>query len=406
MGTVAQDPDAYRLIAENLRNHGVFSCSPEGGVLEPTAFRPPLYPVLLAATAWQGRVTPWCVAVLHLLLGTLTVFLSLIVARRWSLGAGSWLVAAMVAGDPILLNQSAQVMTETLATLLAVASLLVLTRSLYKQSWHTNLLVGLVLGCATLCRPTFLIWAVLIVLHAAFCCGRWTGLQRAVLITGGLLLALSPWIIRNQQVLGQPVYATTHGGYTLLLGNNPYFYQHLRTSPWGSVWDARELIPLISQPPADAQQPAQDIPTVPRAQAEIAADRRLYELARETIRQQPGMFAYSSVIRVARLWTPLPHQLTSDESPRRTWARWGVALWYVVISIGALVGLGMLGRRGVVPPWVWGLLCVVAFTLVHSVYWSNMRMRAPLLPMVYLAFAVGCQGIRDQVRSRKSFDHK
>jgi len=34
-----------------------------------------------------------------------------------------------------------------------------------------------------------------------------------------------------------------------------------------------------------------------------------------------------------------------------------------------------------------GVTLLVTLTLIHLVYWSNMRMRAPLMPMVYLLAA-------------------
>jgi hypothetical protein len=49
------------------------------------------------------------------------------------------------------------------------------------------------------------------------------------------------------------------------------------------------------------------------------------------------------------------------------------------------------------------VLCVLAFTLVHAVYWSNMRMRAPAMPVVYLAVAYGCRQFCDWALSRKLF---
>ena len=52
---------------------------------------------------------------------------------------------------------------------------------------------------------------------------------------------LSPWAIRNQLQFGRPIVTTTHGGYTLLLANNPEFYQWLRAGPWGSVWRADQF---------------------------------------------------------------------------------------------------------------------------------------------------------------------
>ena len=46
-GNLTDDPDAYRQIAENLLRHGVFAMG-EGDHPQPTAYRPPLYPVVLS----------------------------------------------------------------------------------------------------------------------------------------------------------------------------------------------------------------------------------------------------------------------------------------------------------------------------------------------------------------------
>jgi len=40
-------------------------------------------------------------------------------------------------------------------------------------------------------------------------------------------------------------------------------------------------------------------------------------------------------------------------------------------------------------PWIWGLLLCLAFSLAHVFFWSQIRMRAPLMPFVYLA-ALSC----------------
>jgi hypothetical protein len=70
-----------------------------------------------------------------------------------------------------------------------------------------------------------------------------------------------------------------------------------------------------------------------------------------------------------------------------------VAVWYVGVYVAALAGLGQLGRRVVVPPWLWATLCVLTLVAMHSVYWSNMRMRAPVMPLVCLVAAMGCERI-------------
>ena len=192
------DPDAYRRIAENLLADGTFSMDepderpePSSSVRTPnpekapwktpTAYRPPLYPVVLSnLAAGDGmQISLAKVAGLQLLLGVGTVWLTWATARRLQIGncklqianvgdggpapAAGWshptimpLVAGViVACDPILLNQSALVMTETLAAFLAILALWCLARFDGQRSWFNAGLAGGAMGLAVLCRPTF-----------------------------------------------------------------------------------------------------------------------------------------------------------------------------------------------------------------------------------------------------------
>src|SRR5262245_18010461 len=67
---LADDVDAYREIAENLLQHGEFALgkAKPASELEPTAYRPPLYPVVLSnLSAADGQhVSLAKVATLHL----------------------------------------------------------------------------------------------------------------------------------------------------------------------------------------------------------------------------------------------------------------------------------------------------------------------------------------------------
>lgn len=382
-----QDPDAYRLIAENLRERGAFTRAVGEQPATATAFRPPLYPLLLAATAWQTRVTGWQVAILHLAIGALTVVLVWNLARDCGLRRGSWLAAALVACDPILLNQSAEVMTEPLATLLVVICLLLLTRATARTSPRLALVAGVALGCAQLCRPTFLLWMLACVGFLTLLLPspwRW---RMAGLVCLGFAVTVAPWVLRNYWALGRPILTTTHGGYTLLLANNPAFYAHLRDNSWQTVWDARELTDQLPAPPRSDLHP------------EIAADRQLYDRARQAIRNDPAMFAYSTVYRLVSFWSPLPHQLSADESRLRQWSRYAVAIWYGAVFLMAAGGCWSLGRRLLYSPWIWGLLVLCTLTAAHAVYWSNMRMRAPAMPVVYLLAAAATCTARTRRRA-------
>ena len=385
----SQDPDSYRLIANNLLDQGVFGLISDEGNVIPTAYRPPLYPLLLAlCSVAAGEVTATTVAVLHVMLGGATVVLTLVVARRWGLSAWSWVAALLVMLDPLLLVQSVEVMTETLATLLTVGSLMALTAFWERRNWQSAAVAGIVLGLACLCRPTYLPWLGLVGLTLPW----FRGLSRAGLLQTaafGLAAAitLAPWAVRNQLHGGYPVLGTTHGGYALLWANNPFYYRHLREEGWRRPWDAQQLGPWIGR---QRQVIASEMGW--NVRAERVGDEGAYAFARETMRENRAMFWRATLVRLVRLWDVLPYQLQQPEPAVRRLLRYAAACWYVAVYLLAAVGIWRLGWLVVQPPWLWGLLLCFTFTAVHGLYWSDPRMRAPLMPLVCLLAAAGTAG--------------
>jgi hypothetical protein len=459
-GALAGDPDGYRALAKNLAAHGTF-----GAGNQPTAYRPPLYPIVLRACLALGGDGRVAIGVLHVTLGVATVGMVLALARWWGMGKRAAAVAALlVACDPILVYWSTQVMTETLATFLAVAGLLALarvssrhrapclhgrcavalggqtrcvgnvatqpltadgTRSVPAAADDTSttmqascpvpatIVAGAVLALGALCRPELLLWLLAVVIVLGFS-RRNREEEPAVLLPGRFLtrsvrstikllcmpaafalaaiVVLSPWGIRNQFQFGRPIVTTTHGGYTLLLANNPSFYQWLRAGGGRTPWEAGELSATWEKR---------------RWQNELQASRQAYAEAWQTIRQQPATFAYSCLVRLGRLWSPLPHQTVAVETPLRRTSRWLVAAWYLAEFTLAAIGLWLSGFRGQGSehgihhssfiihhsPWLWGLLLMLCLTAPHAVFWTDMRMRAAAMPVVALAVAAcSCNG--------------
>lgn len=377
------DPDAYRYLAENLLERGVF-----GYGEHPTAYRPPLYPLMIAPLVALGEWSRVAIGVLHVLLGVATVALVYRLAERWGLACLSLIPAALVAIDPLLLMQSTLIMTETLATFLAVAALLGITTAAQQPTPARAALAGGAAALAALCRPTFLPWMALCALALPWFADRWAGRAKLFAVfTLAAAVVLSPWVLRNQFWFGRPIAGTTHGGYTLLLANNPWLYEHLRTSQWRAVWTADEL---------DQWWLARASRTTPAE--ELHADRMAYERAKETIRRDPKTFFYASLLRVGALWSPLPHQVDPQEGDAEQLARYAVCAWYGAEFVLALLGIATVLRLSTFDSrpssswrstWIWGILLALVFTGVHSLYWSNIRMRAPLMPVVAVAAAAG-----------------
>ena len=193
----------------------------------------------------------------------------------------------------------------------------------------------------------------------------------------------------------------------MYLANNPEFYDWLRHGGWGSVWNADKFNSdwYWSRPRDNWGR-----------SSELKDDSQAYDEAWQTIRAQPGMFFYARVVRVGRFWSPLPHQLTANETPLRRLSRYAVGLWYLAEFLLAIIGLWRFhthasairrstsGEVTISPdlpvsrspnlplspsPWHWGLLLVVCLMAGHVVYWTDMRMRAPIMPVVAICAAAG-----------------
>ncbi len=371
------DPDAYQSIATSLVRSGTFGFSvdaPRRAV--PTAYRGPLYPVVLAAVSTlpidRARATAW----LHLILGVATVLITLAIARRWAMGRCAPLAALLVAVDPVLLYFGAQVMTETLATFLATLALWNLILLIDHRRLRHACLGGGCLALAALCRPEFTItlFSVIGVGWALIPAPR-LRLMAGMAISAAVVVL--PWVVRNTIVFGMPIATTTHGGYTFHLANNASFYEYLREAPFGTIWDAaRWQQANVSELPTDG--PARS----PRS--EIAQDRAHYRQGWDAIRQQPGMFLYACLIRAGRLWQLVPHRTDPAESTIGCLLRYGIGLWYAAVFVAALAGVWVCARGSMHRGWILCLLVCASITAVHLAYWSNMRMRGPVMPCVCL----------------------
>ena len=370
--SILVDTDGYVALADNLNAHGVY-----GTGKKPTAYRPPLYPLLLAVVQRLPFAKLVAIGILHLVLGLVTIYLVLRLAEDWEIGSRALIAPTLVILDPILIHHSTKPMSETLATCCATLCLTCLTRASRQQSWSAMALVGLTFGISSLCRPHFLAWMLIITMYliwtAMHCQERW---PRIVALVGTCGLALAPWTLRNELFLDRPVITTTHGGYTFLLGNNSSFYAYLRQQRWGETWNASGVIP--------SRHDVQD---------ECQYDRTCYQRAWQSIRKEPGIAAWAALVKAGRLWCPLPHQQHENESVTSHLMRYCVAGWYTTVFGLALYGVwtqrSFLARF----PWVWVVFMCLAWTAVHTFYWSNLRMRAPLIPGISLLAALGANSL-------------
>ncbi|QDU77844.1 hypothetical protein Pan97_49230 [Bremerella volcania] len=394
----SQDPDSYRLLANNiLRIHSFTLDDPA----EPTAFRPPLYPLLLAVTSISRHVLPEEVLLLHIALGVVTAVLTFFWAIQMGLERWRSVAGLLVAIDPILLNQSTLVMTETLATCLAILTLVAVSSLANKHlssddargsrdATISAVNIAGAIGLAIFCRPTFLVWATLLPIAVWFCCRGWKLRISSVLAYGLMLLfLLAPWVVRNMLVFESPVLGTTHGGHTLLWGNNESYYEYLRSGKT-PVWDNTEF----------HQRFARRNPYLGTSASELARDKAAYREAIDTMKQNPDMAAYSVLVRFTMFWRLLPNALSQDESGKRTMVRYAIGAWYLAQFALVIAGLFAIGKNLRKPGWIAALMLLASFTLVHLFFWSNMRMRSPLVPILAVLACAGIELIWNRLTKR------
>ena len=450
------DPDGYRRMAENVYHHGVLSDQepqPESNAelhsstesLIPTAYRPPLYPMLLSVAVASPLGLYPTIIVLHLTLGMLTIWLTVELAIQLGLGRAALLAGALVALDPILLHQSTLVMTETFATFFTALALWILvklsTRIPSIDHSASELLTkkarltfcawaGASLAMAAVCRPTFLVFLIAVAITMGFLWenGRTKFAALAVYLLAAAVV-LTPWIVRNSYLFGKPIMATTHGGYTFHLANNPGFYEFLQSADWGDVWRSDEpfmLYPgsLIQTSMTDYPNQRLNVASLSPTERELVLDKLHYADAWHAIQAEPDMFCWSILVRLGRFFQPIPHAVqrasdsktnlldnashASESSAAETSAaklmRYLVGGWYLALYLLALAGAWSLGRKLWQSPWGWSMLLVLCFLAVHAFYWTDMRMRAPVMPVIALGAAAGVGWLAMLARKQKSLE--
>lgn len=406
-----EDRDAYWGIAEEIAAGNGFADAATG---QPTAFRPPLYPLLLAGLKhWDavllnpGRFNagPLMLGLLQALLGTAIVGFTFLTGIRLGLGRCALCAGLLVCVDPLLLQYTTQAMTEVTFTFLVIWLIWLLSSSAHYSSLvpvgtaaieiRRQAGIGIILGLGILCRPTIALFAPLMALWWTWTnAGRdpsgvqtprradgWTRRMSVIvrrvpwLIVIMSTLIVSPWVIRNMQVFGKPILSTTHGGYTLLLGNNPVFYREVVKQPWGTVWEGDSLHRWQESLEEHMRHAAR--PPI----GEVERDRWMYAKAWRTIADNPGLFLRACWLRCRRFWSVAPQGPAAAGLP--LWILAPVKLFYAVTLGGFLLGIWRL-RREEWRTWCPLLLLIVTFASVHALYWTNMRMRAPVAPVIAL----------------------
>ena len=276
------DERQYQDIAVNLVHGRGFALD---GRL--TSWRPPLYSVGLAGLYAASETTnPDLARAFQALLSLGTVVLVYLLGRRvFGVGVARG-AAAVMAFYPPLLFYNNYLLTEVL--FIFTVTLTAWTFVEYLASGRLRVLIasGVALGLATLTRdiawPTVAIMGALVVYRRR---REWRGmLGHVALLVTVLVLMLAPWVMRNTRLQGTFTLISTNGGLVLLAGN----YEH---TPPDHPWRAHAL-------PSELKWRRLFPDDISEGVRQKLAVRR----ALEYIKERPGLFVRTSIIRAANVW--------------------------------------------------------------------------------------------------------
>jgi 4-amino-4-deoxy-L-arabinose transferase-like glycosyltransferase len=342
------------------------------GESNPTAEHPPGYPVLLSLL---GRVADSEVdtqRMVGVLAGTLTVLAVALIARRLA-GPRAGLTAGLLcAAYPSFIAADGALMSESLFGMLVAFSLLQTLR--LRDHWTTRggVLLGVLVGLATLTRTEAALLVLMLALELFWRTPtRAAGAGHAMVVVLAAALVVTPWVGRNWHVFGQPVF-TNNAGTTLAGANCARSYRD-DVGGWSIACvdsAGRGLPPKLDE-------------------AERSA--RLREIGLDYAREHAGRALVVAAVRLGRVWGVLqPRQQVNVSGRRRGIQKAGVAMYYALLVAAAFGVARLRARPG-------DLLVLATPVLVASVAglltWGLVRLRHEGEVSILVLAGVGLSGI-------------
>ncbi len=369
----------YDAIARSVASGNGFSLSAG----EPTASRPPLYPILLAGVYRIAGARTEAGKILQILLGGAIVLLTYLLARRLFGEIAALVTAVLVACNPSLIFISSYLLAENLYIVLLLSFLVLFAvgrgRSL---SYAASAAGGILLGLASLARPNAFPFALFAAVSVLFfgAGARGSRFARSIVVLAGVFCALAPWAARNEARFGKPILFTTHGGITFYQGNNRVAY------------DVPTYRGTVA--PLDALPGWDDI----KGKGEVAGDAEAWRLGMAFVRENPGLVARMAAWRFMRFWRLAGDAPFSGVKSGWWWdkgTRFGslassidvVFLFSVVVIPLFVIGLAMTVRRARALVYLYGVILVHTASAV--VFFGSLRARMGVEPIIAI-FAGYC----------------
>lgn len=359
-----------------------------------TAFWPVGYPALLAGSLRLFGPSLLGPMLVNLVAAAATLVLLMELGRV--LGAGP--LATRIAGliyalYPAHVIYAGQVMSETAATAVTLAALLLLVAG--RHRWPLVALAGAAFGLATLMRAQMLLFPAGAVIGIALCCRDWRprrALAAGLVCYAALLAVVLPWTWRNERVMHAPVLVSTNGGVALYTGANDLadgdFMAVERTPLWAGV----------------------GIPFADRVARQVEINDRYKALAKAWIAAHPARWLALGPRKVALVWRKDSDAFWGLEASypdrARAWTPLAALDQLAYLAILALAAVALVPavvgalRRGPARPLALLALMPAFVTATAFGFTGQTRYHAPAMPFLILAAGVAAEALLRRPRLR------
>jgi 4-amino-4-deoxy-L-arabinose transferase-like glycosyltransferase len=346
----------------------------------PTAYHPPLFPLVLAAGSKLGLTSYGAHRAIGCALGAATTIVVGLCGRRIGgprLGVGCAAVAALF--PPLVANDST-LLSESLYGLLIACVVLAALRVLESPGLLWAAALGAAIGLAALTRSEAIL---LVLLLVPFVTRRsW---RAGVVAAGVAAVIVVPWCIRNTVEFDRPVTIATGDGSVLAGANTPATYYGDRLGGW----DVKGL-----------RGPAPQEARINEAVGSDAGRTRALEYAGDHLGRLPVVLA----ARGLRTWNLFPFAPAAQVrenaffSGSTRWAQWlGLIGSWLACVLAVFGGLALRRRRYPLAPL---LAPIVLVTLVSLLFNGDPRYRDAADISLALLATVGARSLWRAGRER------
>ena len=375
--------------ATTLVASGTFGFLPE----VPSAYTQPLYAWFLAGLYWPLERSWEVVGLAQVAVAVATALLVLEIGRRLSSLRTGVIAALVTTLHPYVVWHDVHVNREILDGLLAAAIVLLAVLARQRRSTVLTLATGGVAGLAILGNARLLLLPLVLGAYVA-----WRrrpparALGAVLLVLLGAAVAVAPWVVRNEVVIGCPTITTDTRA--LWKANNPATYDVLAGGGW------IDDVPDLPGVPPWPERAAGISVAAARAVDECAQASFYRERVVDFWLEQPEEKARLAVQATGMLWSPFlsveaddaAQQGISDTAQRTVepafvvalyaLALWGaflaprrfVALAALLLGFNTLTAMAFAGTVRYRAPWDFVLALLAAFALERA--WALLRSRA------------------------------